>query len=527
MRRRLEKIFAPESGRAYQQAHALPKIDEIRLNGPRVCLVLSPDSKLPPTEAQDFWKSVTEKNNFCIVTGDGSNLASLEEKTRRIWAIARVLEETGGDKSPSKSELEEEAESAEHDFNSTVSGLFNRVYYPAKGGLIGAKLSMTFAGNQFKGEEQVEKSLSDIGVSKLYKDVEANADALLLRAEEMLWPPGGDRRIPWRDVLSRSLSNERWPWLPPKGLDELRRIAVGTGRWRYSDAEGYVERGPFPKEKTSVIVSERDYNEETGAATLEITPHHAGPHGRVYFAKDANVSAESQQVPDSIYSTDETVLWFLAVDPDGVYETGDPYKWTNHLTLTHERQVLPGGERRVQLTVKPRGTIRWNIDATNRKEGKLYSAPIELTTDAEVVVYAYAEDQGVAIERDFRIPKADQKGPAIDKTKSAKLNKKTEFGGTTAVYGAISNLQSVHARLYGVSLTVGEGLKTAGVRFGSGVSVKCEVVHEFIQLAKNALADERAHVVMKIEALEFNSGHDLEAFAAKENLNIESGDVQQ
>ena len=83
MRRRLEAIFRPDNGIAYQSVHALPKIDEIRLNGPRVCLVLSPDSKIPPAEAQEFWKSVTEKNNFCVVTGDGSNLGNLEDKTRR------------------------------------------------------------------------------------------------------------------------------------------------------------------------------------------------------------------------------------------------------------------------------------------------------------------------------------------------------------------------------------------------------------------------------------------------------------
>ncbi len=40
----------------------------------------------------------------------------------------RFLEETGGDKSPHKGELDEEAEQAEIEFNSTVVSLFNRVY---------------------------------------------------------------------------------------------------------------------------------------------------------------------------------------------------------------------------------------------------------------------------------------------------------------------------------------------------------------------------------------------------------------
>ena len=94
MKRRLQEIFRRVSKIAYQEVDALPKSDDIRLNGPRVCLVLSPDNKVPPEEAQRFWDSVTEKNNFCVVTGDGSSLASLEDKTRRIWAIARVREES-------------------------------------------------------------------------------------------------------------------------------------------------------------------------------------------------------------------------------------------------------------------------------------------------------------------------------------------------------------------------------------------------------------------------------------------------
>ena len=105
MKRRLEEIFQPRTKNAYEVVQALPKLDEIRLNGPRVCIVLSPDSKAPPQEAQRFFDDVTEKNNFCLVTGDGSTLASLEEKTRRIWAIARVREETGGDRSPHAAEL--------------------------------------------------------------------------------------------------------------------------------------------------------------------------------------------------------------------------------------------------------------------------------------------------------------------------------------------------------------------------------------------------------------------------------------
>ena len=527
MRRRLEAIFRPETRIAYQDVHALPKIDEIRLNGPRVCLVLSPDSKIPPAEAQEFWKSVTEKNNFCVVTGDGSSLGSLEEKTRRIWAIARVLEETGGEKSPHKSELEEEGEQAELDFNATVVSLFNRVYYPSRTGLTAAKLSMTFGGNQFRAEEQIEKALADVGVSKLYRTVDEHAEVLMGRAEDMLWPAGGDRRVPWRDVASRAMTNERWPWLPPKGLETLRKIAEGRGRWRYSE-DGYVEKGPFPKAKTRVIVSERDYKEDTGTATLEILARDAGQHGRIHYGNDANVTANSPVLSDTIFETDATALWFLAIDPDGLHETGEAKRWENKLTLTHHPVVLPGGNRRVELTVKPRGSIRWNTTGANPKEGTLYSGPINIQGDAEITVYTYAEDQNVGASRNFTIPRADQTGPSIVKTQPARLRKKMDFRGSTETYAALVNLESLQTTLAGgVSLTIGEGARAVTTRFGSDTSIQGAVIRTFIDDARDALANPTADVVLKVEELQFQSGHDLEMFLEKQKLDIGTGEVEQ
>jgi hypothetical protein len=385
---------------------------------------LSPDSKLPPQEAQRFWESVTEKNNFCVVTGDGTSLGNLEEKTKRLWAIARVLEETGGEKSPHKSELEDEAEQAEIEFNSTVVTLFNRVYYPTKNGLTPAKLAMTFAGNQFQAEDQIERALADVGASKLVSNVEENAEKLLTRAEEMLWP-ATERRIPWRDVVSKSMTNPRWLWLPPKGMEQLRKLAEGQGRWRYNE-DGYVEKGPFPPARTSVSVLERDYKEEAGKATIEVLALDAGPNRRVHYSNGPDVSAASPVIPDTIFETDATALWFLAIDPDGDHRTGDLARWSNRLTLTHGRKMLPG-KRLVELTVKPRGVIRWNTTGANPKEGQVYSSPIELPGDAEVTVYAYAEDGEVSTHRNFIIPKPDQSGPTIAKDKPAKLRKKLDF----------------------------------------------------------------------------------------------------
>ena len=159
---------------------------------------------------------------------------------------------------------------------------------------------MTFAGNQFRADEQIEKALSDVGASKFYRDVKSNAEMLLGRAEEMLWPR---RRRPPCPVArcSQPVTHQRTLALAsPKGLEELRKLAEGSGRWKYSE-EGYIEKGPFPKPRTRVLGRERDYKEDTGTAVLEILAKDAGPHGRVHYSVEPGVSTASPTLTDTIY----------------------------------------------------------------------------------------------------------------------------------------------------------------------------------------------------------------------------------
>lgn len=525
MKRRLEQIFQPHAKIAYQEVEALPKIDEIRLNGPRVCLVLSPDSKVPPIKAQKFWDSVTEKNNFCVVTGDGSSLGSLEDKTRRIWAIERVKQETGGEKSLHFAELEELAEEAEQDFNSTVVSLFNRVYYPTREGLRAAKLAMTFMDNQFKAEDQIEKALTEIGASKLYTSVEGNKEALMDRAEKMLWPGSEERRVPWRDIGMRAVTNPRWPWLPSRGLDKLREIATGEGRWRWNE-DGYIEKGPFPPPKTSVTIAERNYDDKTGRATIEVNARNAGQQGQVHYGSEPTVSKSSPLISDTIFETEETRLYFLAVDPEGEHETGEVATWSNKLTLTHSRQELPG-KRIVKLAVVPKGTIRWNTSGINPKEGEIYDAPIELTGDNEITIYAYAESNGVEAQRNFKIPKPDHGDVALDKTKPAKLIKRVVREGSSDSYAVINTAKAMQAKLCGITVDVGEGARNVSIRFGSDSILTADHLEQIISIVRQAIGNETADVRLSLRDVQFQSGHDLEEFLKKLDIEPKSGEVEQ
>jgi hypothetical protein len=100
MERRLKLVFEPKRRNGYTEVLALPRIEDIKPSGGRVLLVLSPDKRVPPEDAERLFNAITAKNNFCVVTGDGTDLGKLEDKVRRIWATAKVLQEDGGDGSP-------------------------------------------------------------------------------------------------------------------------------------------------------------------------------------------------------------------------------------------------------------------------------------------------------------------------------------------------------------------------------------------------------------------------------------------
>ena len=284
----------------------------------------------------------------------------------------------------------------------------------------------------------------------------------------MLWI-GADRRARWKDIEDRAISNVRWPWLPPKGLDDLRRRAINTGDWR-DNGDGYIEKGPFPPPKTSVkaVTKSRD---DSGKATIELTALNAGPKAQIHYASTPDVSASSPTVPDVVFESDATVLWFLAVDPEGKLPTGDAEKWTNTLTLTHQpKEVM--GKRTVTLDVKPRGTIRWNLDGTNVKEGSAYTGPIEIPGDKETTLYAYAEDAGHRGQEGLHDPRSvrrqgdDRPGQA-----SHRRAGRSSLSTTIETFGALRAAKKTKATFgNGVSVTVGRGDKNATTRFGPGRS---------------------------------------------------------
>ena len=254
---RLTGYLQPDRRLAYQEVQVLPRLDEIRLSGPRTLIVIKPDGKVPPSELQNFFDYQQEKNNLLVLTGQDSHLAdAVEDRLRELYAIEQIHKRLkAGD--TLFEEARDRMEEAEGRFGKALSAAYNRVYFPGVDPLDShhflATVTIDNGLKLGKGEQSAEAQIETLLATpranyKLATGFNANLGEYFAMAEEVLWPSGKDnRRTPWKDVVVRAKSNPDWPWIPGSGgMDTLKAEALKQGRWRLGE-DGYVEKGPFPE----------------------------------------------------------------------------------------------------------------------------------------------------------------------------------------------------------------------------------------------------------------------------------------
>lgn len=530
LRTRLEGECQAQSKRAYQEVLVMPEIDEIKLNAYRVLVVVPPDNSVPPEAIQRFYQSLTEKNHLLVLSGNDTHMASrVEEALRELYAIQNITKDL-----TSSDSLYEEAndakEEAEGALIQALQGTYNRLFYPTEDGLQAATIENGLKFGQTKEdsvENQIEKMLESPRCDhKLAKDAEKDPLPYFQMAELDLWPQN-DRRTPWRDVLMRAKSNPAWPWLPKSnGLEQLKVKAISQGRWR-EGSDGYLEKGPFPKEKTAVNVVVQSVDSQTGETILTLTPRHAGLNPRVHYGPTVSVSDADPMVGDlDAFRTSEPTLYFLAVDSTGEHETGEPSRWVAKLKIRH--QVHDRSDyREVELQVTPIAELRYTTDATTPRDGKIYDNPIEISDDQTLLqVYAKA---GEAIETvSFTIPKRGSDRLDLPQDKPAKIRVRSVLDGTEVVYKVLTDFKDRQGiYFHGVVLTVGEGEQAVQVRFNDR-SVTPALLERVIQSLRDSLEEPDALVQLNIrDGAEFGTGFDLKAFAELAKIPLNPDTVEQ
>lgn len=531
LRTRLEGELEARSRRAYQEVLVMPEIDEIRLSTHRILVVVPPDNSVPPEDIHRFYQSVSEKNNLLVLSGNDTHMASrVEEALRELYAIENIVKGINASDTlyAQAQDAKEEAEGA---FLQALQGTYNRLFYPSEDGLQQATIEngLKFGQTSEDGvETQIETMLASMRCdNKLALDAEADPLPYFAMAEEELWPQT-DRRTPWRDVLMRAKSNPAWPWLPGiKGLDQLKVKALSQGRWREGN-DGWIEKGPFPKEKTAVNIVSQIQDPQTGETVFTLTPLHAGPSPRVHYSTSTAVNENDPVVDDlDAFRTREPTLYFLAVDTTGKHETGDPQRWVAKLKIRHQVHDRPD-YREVELAVTPNAELRYTTDATNPREGRIYDGPVPIS-DSQILLQVYASAAEAAATETFTIAEKGNKRVELDEAKPARIvRERPRFDTTGAVYGVIAQFRDRQGVIFhGVTLNVGEGEQAVQVRFNDR-PVTPAILEKVIDALRDNLGEPDALVQLTIrDGAAFNTGFDLKAFAELAGIELTPNTVEQ
>ncbi|MGE8518500.1 MAG: anti-phage-associated DUF499 domain-containing protein [Alcaligenes nematophilus] len=536
---RLTGILTPVNKTAYQDVQVLPKLDDLKLGGPRTLIVIKPDGKVPPSALQNFFDYQQEKNNLLVLSGQDSLLAeAVEERLRELYAVEQIHKRL-----KSGDTLFEEArdryEESEDRFSKALSAAYNRLYFPVNDPVDGRDVlaavtidqGLKLGEDDQSAETQIEKLLASPRadyklVLELGKD---NLEECFAQAEEYLWPAGKDnRRTPWKDVVSRAKCSPIWPWMPgASGLETLKTEALKQGRWRLGE-DGYIEKGPFPKDKASVNVSISAVKPDTGETVLSLTPRHAGESPIVYWSTKPDVSDQDNKVEDlDNFTTGEGTVYFLVKEPTGRYESAPPTRWLADLKIRH--QVDPAADkRRVTLAVTPSADIFYTLDGSNPKDGIPYDGPFEIDAASyRLLVYARAGEANKTA--DFQIPASGDKTVHIVDSKPARLQgKRVSLDTTDRVFSVINQFRDqLDTRFKGVRVEIGEGENTVTVRFQER-EVTALMIEGVVNSLREVLKEPDAALNITIaDGIQFNSGFALKEFAKLAEIELRPGDITQ
>ncbi len=526
---RLKEMFKPLRKTVYEEVLPLPKLDEIndKVRRGRVLLVVTPDSKLPPEEVKKLFDSLLQKNHLCVLTGEKTQMGSVEKAARQLFAVmkADVRIPKGH---PQRDELDKKRQIYEQDFTSTVLNLFDKVLFPVqlsgKAAELRAKpLDITRDQSKpFNGEDQIEKTLTKDPL-KLYLDLEVNFEAIKSKSEDLLWPENL-AEVRWSDALSRLSEQSGMPWLPPKGIEQIKNLACKRGFWEEM-GNGYVTKKPQRK-KTSVQWFEESGRDDEGFIRLRVNAQNAGPAPRIYYAEKGPVTASSPFMKEEVLKTKAVRIHFLVVDLSKQYESGDTQTWEGKPIIRNQLHEN-GGRRKLELLVAPSGPLRYTLDGSEPRNGTLYSDLIEIDND-EVNVLVFAETEGVETKAEFKFTAIGHKGPFIEESKPASLvdaKGGKQLDSRTKTFQGLKDAQGIGITFEKVILNVGIGTKIANVFFGD-LALTAEYIEKTLVHLLESF-DAHAPVTMKFSKACFPSGYDLKQFCESMGLDIRMEEVMQ
>jgi hypothetical protein len=396
----LEENFKPDMKNCYEQLYVLPAVDEIKLDINKISLVIFepyPGSKLHP-DLQSFYDNAPYKNRVMFLSGQRNVMEKLYFNSKRLTAIKHIISNMHDEHVPSTDQQYKEADSQKDKVTTallqSIRETFITLYFPTKNGIISEDFKLEFKENSFKGEEQIIKVLKN---EKKFEDYQSNdmfLELLREKCEDRLFT---QKEMTFNQIKERAATETIWQWYHPDQMEGLKKDCIKKDKWR--EIGGYLVKGPFAKEPTSVMVEQTGYDQNTGEFTLKIR----GIGGdKVYYDVGAEPTTASAEVP-SILITKEPLLNFICIDSSGEHPTGKVNEFLCKVPLKHEQRKSVHGDI-LELKTNKNFEIRYTTDGSNPKEnGGVYLGEIVLPDNCKFVRTIVTYKDKVVEEKDITI----------------------------------------------------------------------------------------------------------------------------
>jgi hypothetical protein len=524
LRKYLTGLFEPKTKDLYQDIKVLAPIDDIVINQDKVSLILTdPYPKATREEVLNpewsrFFEEQTFQNRMLFLTGDRNTMDEVLKNAAYLRAIEVVLSEHEQEGVSPKDPQAQEAQRSQDKYlvqlKSAVQQTFSIIVYPSRGKLRPEHINFNFDDNNYDAEAQIKKTLED---NQKFSLEPAN-DTWVKKVEDRLFD--GQNPVPWNEVKKRAAVKSEWQFHHPGLLEDIRAYALSVGKWR---GEGnMVRKGPFPKEPTSVKITEKSIDPDTGEAILHIIPE--GGSKVVYEIDEKRPSESALEVPNyQDFRTKELKLSFLCIDegPDK-RPTGDHAVWQNKIFI-RGRFYSQGEDTYFHMEAVPDAPIKYTTDGRNPVEqGVPYSGDFPVPQDAKIIL-AVAEKDGVRSEEtSFRVDISGSSQIAADKEAKWLCSKRYKNLRTSEGFQVMERAEEYGSRLTEVSINV-TSPETNEALFYTLPKGEYKTPEEIISLfEKLRELIPAAHLTVTIGEIHFSKGQDLLDWISKDKLNVDT-----
>ena len=531
LRKKLSEVFKPRAGDLYDADMAiLPAIDQITVSDDRVRLViLEHAADALPADFEAWWQSQERQNAVLLLTVDPNAVKSMRGLARRmraIEAVTKTIAQREGQASQQMVEVERIRDKDANGFSSAVREGFKTIIYPVSQGKLRAygDFRMEFNSNDYSGEEQIRKTLTERGKFIPADKFDAQFENLRQDAEEMLFDADS---VQFASLRRNAALRPGWFWLPRNGLDTLVRMAVQRGYWRERD--GMVQRRFEVVSSVQVRIDEYAPSPlDTGRYTLTVSRQDADT---VYFSEKGPPDPRSSAtISGTTYETEAPAVWFLASDSSGKSKLGDPVEWRAPVRIKPAMESTGAGHRLTVLVVPRAAIARASFDGSDPQHAVPFTGQV-MVPDGTAMVRVVAEFEGLfsAVEsiplgvQPADAPTGSKPKVALDDNKPVTLTTPWASPSSPAAFSALTVLRdTAEATVLGGSFEVAnKGVEGEFLALRVGTPVRAADLDSLAKLLTDMSGFAEPAATLRLGKLQFATGRDFRSFADKLGLDFE------